>query len=123
MKKILFVDDSPTSLLSTKIATNSLDFDIIQYQDSKRALDDLINYKIIPDLMVLDFYMPEITGLDILKKVRGINEFKSTPIIMLTTESKENIKKECQEYGLTGWMVKPFNSKQLVTAITRVLRV
>ena len=122
MKKILFVDDSPTSLLSTKIATNSLEFDILQYQDSIKALDDLLNNKITPDLMVLDFYMPDVGGLDILKKVRDIPKFKSTPIIMLTTESKDSIKKECQEYGLTGWIVKPFNSKQLVTAINRVLR-
>jgi DNA-binding response OmpR family regulator len=41
---------------------------------------------------------------------------------MLTTESKDEIKKECQQYGLTGWIIKPFNSKQLTSAITRVLR-
>jgi two-component system chemotaxis response regulator CheY len=122
MKKILFVDDSPTSLLSTKIATNSLDFEIIQYQDSKKALDDLCNLVIRPDLMVIDFYMPDVTGLDLLKQVRDIEEFKKTPIIMLTTESKDDIKKECQQYGLTGWIIKPFNSKQLVSAINRVLR-
>jgi two-component system chemotaxis response regulator CheY len=72
--------------------------------------------------MVIDFYMPEVTGLDLLKAVRQVDIFKYTPIIMLTTEASEEIKKECQEYGLTGWIIKPFNSKQLVSAINRVFR-
>ena len=119
---VLFVDDSETSLASTRMVTNSMPIEVIQYIEATIALSDIKSGKIKPDLVITDFNMPIMNGLEFLHAMRKIEATKTTPVLMLTTETKTELKQQGKALGLTGWIVKPFNPAQLKQAITRVLR-
>jgi two-component system chemotaxis response regulator CheY len=123
MKTVVFVDDSATALSSSKIATTSMPINIKQYQNPLIAIEDIKSKKVEPDLIITDLYMPDIDGFAFLKILRSLDETKTTPVMMLTTEDRDSTKVEGKELGLTGWLTKPFTSVQLVNAITRILRI
>lgn len=118
---IMFIDDSETALASTRMTVASMPVDVKQYLEAKLCLAD-VNSGIIPDLIITDLNMPVMNGLELLKELRNIPATKRTPVLMLTTETKDELKQQGKALGLTGWIVKPFNPTQLKSAITRVLR-
>ncbi|NWF65935.1 MAG: response regulator [Campylobacterales bacterium] len=123
MPLVVFVDDSETALASTKIATKDLPIEIAQYLSAIDALKDIKSKAIVPELIITDLNMPVMNGLEFLKELRQIDDTKKTPVLMLTTETKQELKEQGKALGLTGWIVKPFNPAQLQAAIKRVLRV
>jgi two-component system, chemotaxis family, chemotaxis protein CheY len=118
---VIFVDDSETALASTKIATQGLPIEVKQYISAGDALNDL-NAGVVPSLIITDLNMPVMNGLEFLAALRQLPVTQKTPVLMLTTEKKEELKAEGKKLGLTGWIVKPFNPAQLKSAINRVLR-
>lgn len=75
------------------------------------------------DLVVTDLNMPEMDGIALIKELRKMPSFKFTPILMLTTESSEEKKKDGKAAGATGWIVKPFNPELMLKVIAKVLPV
>jgi two-component system chemotaxis response regulator CheY len=122
MPTVIFIDDSETALASTKIATQGMPIEVKQYLRATDALDEIGMGSVAPKLIITDLNMPEMNGLEFLKEARGLDETKKTPILMLTTETKPELKEQGKALGLTGWIVKPFNPTQLQGAIKRVLR-
>jgi two-component system chemotaxis response regulator CheY len=122
MKKVMFVDDSATALSSTKIATGSMDIEVKQFLSAPEALEE-INSGFVPDLIITDLYMPQMDGFEFLEEVRKIGSVKRTPVLMLTTEARDEMKQKGKALGLTGWIIKPFTSSQLKAAIAKVLRI
>lgn len=123
MPLVMFVDDSETALASTKIATQGLQIEICQYLSAVDALNAIKSKSLIPDLIITDLNMPVMNGLEFLAELRTLEVTKKTPVLMLTTETKDELKQQGKALGLTGWIVKPFNPVQLKAAITRVLRI
>ncbi len=66
--------------------------------------------------------MPRMDGITLTKKLRENPKFKSTPILILTTESSEQMKQAGRAAGATGWLVKPFDPWKLVEVINKVIR-
>jgi two-component system chemotaxis response regulator CheY len=73
------------------------------------------------DLVLSDVNMPNMDGIELVKNLRALPNYKFTPILMLTTESGTDRKMAGKEAGATGWIVKPFNPEQLLSTIKRVL--
>lgn len=121
MPLVIFIDDSETALASTRMATSSMPIEVKQYVEAQKALAD-IRSGIIPDLVITDLNMPVMNGLEFLAELRKIPSTSRTPCLMLTTETKDELKQQGKALGLTGWIVKPFNPAQLKQAISRVLR-
>ncbi|MDH5464119.1 MAG: response regulator [Thiovulaceae bacterium] len=121
MPVIIFVDDSETALASTKMVVSSLPVETHQFLSAQEALN-AINGGTVPDLIVTDLNMPEMNGFEFLEALRTIDSVKRVPVLMLTTETSDDMKAQGKALGLTGWIVKPFNPTQLKSAITRVLR-
>ena len=121
MPLVIFVDDSETALASTRMVTNSMPIEVKQYTEAQVALAD-IKAGMTPDLIITDLNMPVMNGFEFLKGLREVPATKRTPTLMLTTETKPELKQQGKALGLTGWIVKPFNPAQLKQAITRVLR-
>ena len=118
---VMFIDDSETALASTRMAVAQMPIDVKQYLGAQLCLND-VYAGILPDLIITDLNMPQMNGLELLQALRAFASTKRTPILMLTTESSDELKKQGKALGLTGWIVKPFNPNQLASAITRVLR-
>ena len=122
MPTVIFIDDSETALTSTKIATASMPIDVKQYLSAVDALEAIKSKEVVADLIITDLNMPVMNGLEFLKAFRDLPDGKKVPVLMLTTETKPELKQQGKALGLTGWIVKPFNPTQLQAAINRVLR-
>ena len=120
MTHILAVDDSPSMRDMVRIALTGAGFDVTQAADGHEALD--IARKNSFDLVLSDVNMPRMDGISLIRALRAENSYKHTPILMLTTESSMDRKREGKEAGATGWIVKPFDPDQLVATMKRVLR-
>ncbi len=122
MATVMFVDDSETALASTRIATQSMPIEVVQFISAIEALEQIHAGNSKPDLIITDLNMPGMNGLEFLAALRQFEPTKKTPVLMLTTETKDELKQQGKALGLTGWIVKPFNPDQLKMAINRVLR-
>lgn len=75
-----------------------------------------------PDLILLDWMLPNISGIEVLKKIRQDAELKKIPVIMLTAKNMEDDKVEGLEVGADDYITKPFSIKELLARITSVMR-
>ncbi len=121
MPLVIFVDDSETALASTRMVTDTMPIDVKQYLSAVDALSE-IRSGVTPDLIITDMNMPVMNGFEFLQELRKIPSTARVPVLMLTTETRDELKQQGKALGLTGWIVKPFNPAQLKQAIARVLR-
>jgi len=119
MKKILIVDDSRTVRESLKFFLTEGGYSVIEGVDGQDALKVLDGQTC--DLVITDVNMPNMDGLTLIAELRKLKDFKFTPILVLTTESQQNIMEKGKELGATGWIVKPFDNEKVLAVIKKVL--
>lgn len=119
MAKILAVDDSASMRQMVAFTLKSAGHEVVEAVDGKNALD--IAKKESFNLVITDVNMPNMDGLTLTKELRGLANFKFTPILILTTEAGGDKKMQGKAAGATGWLVKPFNPDNLLSTIKRVL--
>ena len=95
-------------------------YNVIEAVNGKDALEKMGGNSV--DMMFIDLNMPEMDGISLIKEVRKDAGHKFIPLIMLTTESQADRKKEGKSAGATGWIVKPFKPDQLLGVVRKVLR-
>ena len=120
MKKILIVDDSASIRDVLSFVLKEEGFEVLIGEDGVDAQKHLDGQPL--DLIITDLYMPNMDGIELIKKIRSIAEYERTPILFLTTESHNEKKNEAKEAGATGWIVKPFVQKNLISAIMKVMK-
>ena len=120
MAKILAVDDSASMRQMVSFTLKSAGHDVCEAEDGVQALARAKSSGSF-DLVISDINMPNMDGISLIKELRGLPDFKFTPILMLTTESSAEKKNEGKAAGATGWIVKPFNPDQLLATIGKVL--
>jgi len=122
MAKILAVDDSPTM---RRIVVNTLKRigfnDVVEATNGKDALVKLYSEKI--DFIITDWNMPEMNGLELVKKVRADERFKDLPIIMVTTEGGKAEVITALKAGVNNYIVKPFTPQVLKEKLGAVMGV
>lgn len=119
-KVVLVVDDSVTMRQMVSFTLTNAGFEVVEAGNGKEAVGKLTAGS-KPNLVVTDLNMPEMDGITLIKQIRAMPTHKFTPILMLTTESSEDKKKDGQAAGATGWIVKPFNPDQMLKVIAKVL--
>jgi two-component system chemotaxis response regulator CheY len=119
-KTALIVDDSRTMRQMVAFTLTNAGFTVVEAEDGKDAVNKVSGGAKM-DIVVTDLNMPEMDGIALIKELRKMSAFKFTPILMLTTESAMEKKKEGKEAGATGWIVKPFNPEVLLKTIAKVL--
>ena len=117
---VLVVDDFETMRRIVKSSLKKLGFsNVIEAEDGKVALRKLEKEKI--GLIISDWIMPNMTGIELLRAVRSDDRFKEIPFIMLTTEGKKQDVIEAVNAGVSNYIVKPFNPDTLYDKIKKVL--
>ena len=119
-KTILCVDDSFSMRTIIKTVLTNSQYKLLEAENGVDALDVVKSNPEI-DMFIVDVNMPKMDGITLVKKLRTINEYESTPIIILTTEAKNDKKAEGQAAGATGWIVKPFDSDKLTKVVASLL--
>jgi two-component system, chemotaxis family, chemotaxis protein CheY len=119
-KCILIVDDSASVRDLITFTLESAGYKVLCGMDGKDALKHLCGTPI--DLVITDLHMPKLDGINLIKEIRSIPQYKFVPILVLTTESQASKKQSARDAGATGWIVKPFEQEKLLTVVQKVIR-
>ena len=117
--KILVVDDSLMVRQQVSRALEGAGFNVIEAHDGEDALAKLAESSDTA-LVVLDVNMPNMGGLELLESLRGRDEYKSLPVVMLTTEGQPRLMQRAKALGAKGWIIKPFKPDLLVAAVHKL---
>ncbi|HEU4773184.1 MAG TPA: response regulator [Lysobacter sp.] len=117
--QLLIVDDSTSMRQMVAFALSSGGYTVREAEDGQAALDIARTTRF--DAVVTDVNMPRMDGIELIRHLRQLPDYKFTPLLMLTTESGGDKKQEGRAAGATGWLVKPFDPEQLLATVRKVL--
>ena len=117
-KKVLAVDDSTSLREMVAFTLRGAGFDVIEAENGQEALE--ISKREAFDVVLTDQNMPRMDGLTLVRSLRALPGYRKVPILMLTTESGDEMKQQGRAAGATGWIVKPFNPDRLIEVIRKV---
>ncbi len=118
--KILCVDDFATMRRIMKNILKQLGFtSIIEADDGTTALEELEKNEI--DLIISDWNMPKMTGLELLKHIRANEKYKNTPFLMVTAEAQKQNVIEAVQAGVSNYVVKPFTAAAISEKLEKIL--
>jgi two-component system chemotaxis response regulator CheY len=115
MKNILVIDDSASMRELLKAALTSADYAVTLAADGDEGLEHALAQHF--DLVLTDQYMPRMSGLALIGRLRANRAYADTPILVLTTESDETFKAAVRDAGATGWIEKPVDPEVLVDLV------
>jgi len=119
-KKILLVEDEPYQVMMVKFRLEANNFDFISAGDGEEGLKKAYEEK--PDLILLDLFMPKIDGYEACRLLRRNPKTKNIPIILFTASAGQDIKEKYTDYGANDYIIKPFDSADLVAKIKTWLK-
>ena len=118
-KIILAVDDSASIRQMVAFTLKSAGYEVVEAVD---GLDGLAKAKLQSfNLILTDQNMPRMDGLTLVRSLRALARYATTPILILTTESSEEMKAQGRAAGATGWLVKPFDPQKLIEVVKKVI--
>ncbi|HWA01653.1 MAG TPA: response regulator [Caulobacterales bacterium] len=119
MLNILTVDDSRVMRQMLMATLKGAGHEVYQAADGLEGLEAL-KEEVVFDLIITDINMPRLDGFGFIARAREIQNYRGTPILVLSTESSPEKKARAREAGASGWIVKPFNAEALLSAVRRV---
>lgn len=117
-KTILTIDDSASMRQMVAMTLKAGGHAVIEAGNGAEGYDRAIGQPV--DAVITDLNMPIMNGIEFIRKYRQHPSSKGVPIILLTTESDDELKREAREAGATGWIVKPFKQEQLLAVVKKV---
>ena len=118
--KILIVDDEPFNLDLLEQELEEQGYAIERANDGAEALEKVPSF--LPDVILLDYMMPRMNGLEVLKRLREDSRFKSTPVILLTAKATQEDKVRGLDAGADDYVIKPFDSIELLARVRAMMR-
>jgi two-component system chemotaxis response regulator CheY len=119
MKRVLTVDDSSSVRQMVGFTLRNAGYEISEAGDGRDGLAAAGAAKF--DMVITDLNMPNMDGIEMITAIRKLPNCGFIPILMLTTESQPEKKDAGRKAGATGWIVKPFNSAQLVAVVRKLI--
>ena len=118
--KMLIVEDEEALLDLLKFNFNKEGYKIDTATDGEIALEKILHKP--PDIIILEWMLPELSGIELCRRIRKHKEHKNIPIIMLTAKGEEEDKLRGLETGADDYITKPFSVNELVARVKAVLR-
>ena len=113
--KILIVDDEPFNLDLLEQELQEQGYDIERASDGAEALEKVPLFT--PDVVLLDYMMPRMNGLEVLRRLRADDKWKSLPVILLTAKAAQEDKVTGLDAGADDYVIKPFDSFELLARV------
>ncbi len=116
---IMVVDDSTSVRKMVAFTLENAGYTVVEAENGLDALEKLNGSPV--NMFIVDLNMPHVNGFELTRSVRAMDQYRFTPIVMLTTESLEEKKREGKAAGATGWITKPFKPDQLIGVVKKVM--
>ena len=117
-KTVLSIDDSPSIRQLVSLTLKRAGYDVLEAGNGQDgyavATTNAVN------AVIVDLNMPVMNGIEFLKSYRAHPSGRGVPVVLLTTETDDALKREAKTAGATGWMTKPFNPEQLLGIVRKV---
>jgi two-component system phosphate regulon response regulator PhoB len=118
--KILIVDDEPAIRQMVSLALSQANYDCLEAADTAEAQTKILADK--PDLILLDWMLPKVSGMDYARQLRREKLTEDIPVIMLTARTEEEDKVKGLDSGVDDYITKPFSTRELLARIRALLR-
>ncbi len=119
-KLILIVDDEPAIRQMIAFNLDLAGFNCLESENEDTTLAQLKRSQ--PDLILMDWMLPGKSGLELTRRIRSLQNFQETPIIMVTAKAEENHRVQGLDMGADDYLIKPFSPRELIARINAVLR-
>ena len=118
--RILVADDEPNQLELLTYNLTQADYEVIRAADGQQALDMIDEHH--PDLAIIDWMMPEMSGIDVCRTLRSRSETKRLPIIILSARGEEGDRTLGLDIGADDYISKPFSPREMISRVRALLR-
>lgn len=118
-KKVVVIDDEPFILMMVEDKLRRAGLQVVTLRETVNALS--VVKKENPDLIILDWMMPEVSGIELCKMLKADPELSGIPIFMLTAKGQEEDEKKGLECGVSRYITKPFSPKALLDVVLDAL--
>lgn len=118
MRTVLLVDDSPSVRTVLRIALEREGYSVLEAEDGEAALEILDGRSM--SVVVSDLAMPRMDGMTFLRTLSVHPRYKFTPVLVLTTDTRPEIRQAARELGASAFLTKPCLPSQLVSAVARL---
>lgn len=118
--KVLIVEDDTNLVELLRYNFENEDFDVVVTEDGEEAL--ILADEEKPDIIVLDWMISNLSGLEVCRRLRRKQETQNVPVIMLTARSEESDRIRGLETGADDYVTKPFSPRELIARVNAVLR-
>ncbi|MFZ7090367.1 response regulator [Primorskyibacter sp. 2E233] len=116
--KVLAIDDSRTIRNLLRVSLEGAGFEFHSAEDGQEGVE--VFPDVDPDVVITDINMPRMDGFGVIDTLRSGPNKTNVPILVLTTESSDELKSRARNSGATGWIVKPFDDASLVSVLKRL---
>jgi two-component system, chemotaxis family, chemotaxis protein CheY len=120
VKKIMIIDDSATMLMSLQGMLARTTLSVEKATSGEDAVSKL-NAGLKPAMVITDFNMGKMNGIDVVRAVRKVPGLQFIPVVLLTTESQRDKRDEARSAGATGWLVKPVEADALLKLVRQLV--
>jgi len=120
MKSILIVDDFENTIFVTALTLETKGYKVYKALSGEAALNILAQNKV--DLIISDYNMPNMNGLELVARVKKLPGLSRIPILILSTETRYDIKEKAFEMGVTSWIKKPFKIEEFLKVVEMAIK-
>jgi DNA-binding response OmpR family regulator len=120
-KHILVVDDDPELLQLVRVLLSRIGFDAVTVTNAAEAAQAMRNPP-LPDLLILDLMLPDVSGVEFLKQMRSKPNFDSVPVLVLSALIDPDHIRQALDVGADRYLTKPYIANNLLTVVQEILR-
>ena len=119
MSKVLVVDDEPFILMMIEDKLVKSGIEVVTLRESSRAVETVRSMR--PDLVILDWMMPDVSGIEICRTLKADPDLASIPIFMLTAKGQDSDEQQGLQSGVARYITKPFSPKALLEMVRETI--
>lgn len=119
MSKVIVIDDEPFILMMIEDKLKKAKIDVTTLRESRNALE--VIKKVKPELVILDWMMPELSGIDLCRMIKADPELKDIPIFMLTAKGQDSDELQSMQCGVSRYITKPFSPRSLLEMVQEII--